>query len=263
MCAKDYNVPGMEFVDTHCHIHANDYTLAADEVIAAAHKAGVTKMICVGTDEHDSQQAVAFVQDKPNMWASVGLHPHDAKLGQEAFAALAELVTKPKVVAIGECGLDYYYNHSAKEDQIAALRFQIELALAHDLPMIFHVRDAFDDFWPIFDSYQGVRGAVHSFTATEADLTEVLKRGLYVGINGIMTFSKNDAQLAAAKAVPLDKLVLETDAPFLTPTPLRGKINEPKNVVLTAEFLSTLRGESLEELAAASTNNAETIFNLV
>lgn len=253
----------MEFVDTHCHIHAADFTLDAEETVKNAKAQGVDRLICVGTDEHDSALAVRFASAHDTVWASVGLHPHDAKLGQEAFDALAALADKPKVVAIGECGLDYYYNHSAKEDQVAALRFQIELALAHDLPMIFHVRDAFADFWPIFDSYQGIRGVVHSFTATEADLTEVLKRGLYVGINGIMTFSKNDAQLAAAKAIPLDRLVIETDAPFLTPTPLRGKINEPKNVVLTAEFLSTLRGENLEELAAASTNNAETLFNLV
>lgn len=260
--AEDYNVPGMEFIDTHCHIHAADYTLDADAVIKDAASMGVTRLLCVGTDENDSALAVDFVQSRPNIWASVGLHPHDAKLGQDAFDALAVLADKPKVVAIGECGLDYYYNHSAKEDQITALKFQIELALKHNLTMIFHVRDAFDDFWPIFDSYSDIRGVVHSFTATEADLTEVLTRDLYVGLNGIMTFSKNEQQLAAAKMVPIDKLVIETDAPFLTPVPLRGKINEPKNVVLTAEFLSRLRGEKLEDFAVATTNNAIDLFNL-
>ena len=253
----------MEFIDTHCHVHAADYTLDADSVIRSADEFGVKKLICVGTDEKDSEIAVRFVQNRQNAWASIGLHPHDAKLGQDAFAALSQLVSQPKIVAIGECVLDYFYNHSAKEDQITALRFQIELALSHDLPMIFHVRDAFDDFWPIFDSYSGIRGVIHSFTASEADVAAIVSRGLYIGLNGIMTFSKNESQLAAAKSVPLDRLVLETDAPFLTPVPLRGKVNEPKNVVLTAEFLSNLRGEKLEILAAATTANATKLFNLV
>lgn len=252
----------IQFVDTHCHIHASDYSLDATEVIASGAALGVTKAICVGTDENDSAEAVAFVQDKPNLWASIGLHPHDAKLGQDAFNALSALVSQPKIVAIGECGLDYFYNHSDKNDQETALRFQIELALTHNLPMIFHVRDAFDDFWPIFDSYTGITGVVHSFTATEKELHEALKRGLYIGLNGIMTFSKDASQLAAAKAIPLDKLVLETDAPFLTPVPLRGKVNEIKNVVLTADFLSNIRGESLEKLGSATTSNAIKLFRL-
>lgn len=252
----------LTFVDTHCHIHAADYTVDPDVAITNATKHGVTKMICVGTDETDSALAVAFAQSRDNVWASIGLHPHDAKLGQESFDALASLVTRPKVVAIGECGLDYFYNHSDKSDQEKALRFQIELALANNLPMIFHVRDAFEDFWPIFDSYSGIRGVIHSFTATEKELQQALERGLYIGLNGIMTFTKDGQQLAAAKKVPLDKLVLETDAPFLTPAPLRGKINEPKNVVLTGEFLSTLGGVKLETLAAQTTQNAVQLFNL-
>jgi TatD DNase family protein len=252
----------IEFVDTHCHIHASDYSLDTTEVIAAGAVIGVTKAICVGTDEHDSAEAVSFVQDKQGLWASVGLHPHDAKLGQEAFDALEKLVKQPKVVAIGECGLDYFYNHSDKLDQEKALRFQVELALSNNLPMIFHIRDAFEDFWPIFDSYAGITGVVHSFTAAQKELEEALNRGLYIGLNGIMTFTKDTEQLAAAKAIPLDKLVLETDTPFLTPVPLRGKVNEIKNVVLTADFLSKLRGESLENLGSATTRNAINLFEL-
>ena len=128
--------------------------------------------------------------------------------------------------------------------------------------MIFHVRDAFDDFWPIFDEYKGIRGVIHSFTATTKELDQILTRGLFVGLNGIMTFTKDDKQLEAAKSVPLDRLVLETDTPFLTPKPFRGKINEPKNVVVIAEFLSDLRGESLKELSEATTNNSNQLFNL-
>lgn len=250
------------FVDSHCHIHAADYTLDAAEVIERSFADDVTRLICVGTDEKDSAAAVNFVADKQGAWASIGLHPHDAKLGQEAFDAIAALAGKPKVVAVGECGLDYFYNHSAKEDQFKALRFQIELAIEHDLPMIFHIRDAFEDFWPIYDSYKNVRGVVHSFTATQKELDEALSRGLYIGINGIMTFSKNEDQLTAVKMIPIDKMLIETDAPFLTPVPLRGKVNEPKNVVLTADFLSRLRGESLETLGSVTTQNALKLFRL-
>jgi TatD DNase family protein len=252
----------MQFIDTHCHIHEDSYAFDADETLARARAAGVQKLIVVGTSTEDSADTVAFAATRENVWASIGLHPHDAKLGQEAFDGLAALVSSPKVVAIGECGLDYFYNHSSKEDQIRALEFQMQLAKDHDLPMIFHIRDAFDDFWPIYDRFGPFRGVVHSFTATEAELAQVLARGLYVGLNGIMTFTKDPAQLAAAKAVPLANLVLETDAPFLTPVPVRGTVNEPKNVVLAAEFLSKLRGESLSQIAEATTQNAQKLFGI-
>ena len=252
----------MKFIDTHCHIHDSEYKLNVSDVISNASEFGVTKMICVGTDENTSLEAVEFAKNKDNIWASVGLHPHDASLGDEAIDKIDNLSKMDKVVAIGECGLDYFYNHSSKEDQMKALRQQIEIALSRNLPMIFHIRDAFEDFWPIFDSYEGIKGVVHSFTATEKELDQALSRGLLIGLNGIMTFTKDHSQLEAAKKVPLESLVLETDAPFLTPVPLRGKINEPKNVVLTAEFLSELRKEDLGELAAKTTRNAEKLFGI-
>jgi TatD DNase family protein len=252
----------MEFIDTHCHIHEDSYAFDGDEALARARAAGVQKLIVVGTSTEDSAKTAAFAQNHENVWASIGLHPHDAKLGQDAFDGLAKLVVSPKIVAIGECGLDYFYNHSSKEDQMRTLAFQMQLAKDHDLPMIFHIRDAFDDFWPIYDQFGPIRGVVHSFTATQAELKQVLSRGLYVGLNGIMTFTKDQNQLASAKAVPLENLVLETDAPFLTPVPVRGTINEPKNVVLTAEFLSKLRGESLSQIAGATTQNAQKLFGI-
>lgn len=277
----------MNLVDTHCHIHEIAASVHHDEVeqgggpsmyerwqkagktaegvIADAIAAGVTRMICVGCTTADSELAVDFVQDRENTWASIGIHPHEAQYHvnkPELLKKFASLATRPKVVAVGECGLDYYYNHSPKEDQAKILRFQIELALEHDLPMIFHVREAFDDFFKIFDNYKNIRGVVHSFTATEKELAQVLERGLYVGLNGIMTFTKNSEQLAAAKAVPLDRLVLETDAPFLTPAPKRNEICEPRHVRVTAEFLANLRGEDLVDLAAATTKNAQSLFGL-
>lgn len=255
----------MEFFDTHCHIHGERYGLDRQTVIADGTAAGVTRFLCVGTDLEDSKRAIAFVQDLPQAWATVGLHPHEAQQYIGDTAALEDfraLVTQPKVVAIGECGLDYYYSHSPKEQQIELLTWQIELALDHNLPLTFHVRDAFDDFWPIFDRYRGIRGVIHSFSANDQQLQEALSRGLYVALNGIMTFTKQPEQLEAARKIPLERILLETDAPFLTPKPYRGTICELKHVRTTAEFLAHLRGETLDELAAASTANARALFDV-
>jgi len=142
------------------------------------------------------------------------------------------------------------------------LRFQLNLAQVHNLPVIFHVRDAFDDFFAILDDFKTIRGVIHSFTADTVTLDKCLNRGLYIGLNGIMTFTKDQNQLNAAKALPLNRLLLETDAPFLTPAPYRGTICQPKHVVVTAEFLAKLKGITLEEIAVATTQNAKRLFNL-
>lgn len=255
----------LELVDTHCHIHFPDYELNPDEVRLEAEEEGVTRLVCVGCTLADSQMAVSYAGRHDSVWASIGLHPHEASTyvhDHKKLQKFRSLADKPKVIAVGECGLDYYYEHSSKEDQQKLLRFQLDLAAEHGLPLIFHVRDAFDDFWPIFDEYQGLTGVVHSFTATTKELKQIVSRGLFVGLNGIMTFTKNQAQLEAAKAVPLDHLLLETDAPFLTPVPFRGKICQPKHVRVTAEFLGDLRDESLETLATATTANAKRLFNI-
>jgi TatD DNase family protein len=255
----------MQFVDTHCHIHFPDYELDPDEVRKAANAEGVTRILCVGCTLPDSQAAVAYAARHDGVWATIGLHPHEGSIyvdDHHALQQFRDLVSKPKVVAIGETGLDYYYEHSTPEQQKKLLRFQLDLAKERDLPLIFHVRDAFDDFWPIFDEYKGLRGVVHSFTGTQADVDEILKRNLYIGLNGIMTFTKNADQLEVAKRIPAESLLIETDAPFLTPVPFRGKICEPRHVKVTATFLSDLRGESLEDLAVSTTRNARKLFNI-
>jgi TatD DNase family protein len=271
----------VELTDTHCHIHEAEkgyefstetkkkYQAAGspspDSFIQNAKEVGVTRLLCVGTTIEDSELAVDFVQSRPGTWASIGIHPHEAQkyLGDAAaLKRFAGLATKPKVVAVGECGLDYFYKHSPKEAQETILRFQIELALKRDLPMVFHVREAFKDFWAIFDSYTGIRGVVHSFSSDKYDLEEILKRNLYVGLNGITTFMKAESQLAAVKQVPLESLLLETDAPFLTPTPYRGTMCEPKHVRVTAEFLAQLRGETLDTLATHTNANVQKLFGL-
>lgn len=249
-------------IDTHAHIHQKGYPIDPVEAVKCAKASGVNHIICVGTDENDSELAIKFVRNCKDCSATVGLHPHDAKLGAGAYKKLEKLVNMPGVVAIGECGLDYFYEHSPRDVQAEALKFQIELGQKHNLPFVFHVRDAFEDFFSVVDKYQGLRGVVHSFSSSPEHLHRILKRGFYVGLNGIMTFTKDSAQLAAAKEVPLDKLLLETDSPFLTPTPYRGKVNQPANVAIVAEFLANLRGESFEELAEATTTNASALFGL-
>ena len=217
-------------------------------------------MICVGTNEESSRQAIAFADAHDEAFASIGVHPHDTDGGYAAIADLAG--SSEKLIAVGEIGLDYFYTHSPREVQIEALKAQIEVALKHDLPIIFHVREAFDDFWPIFDSYEGIRGVLHSFTDSKENMEKAISKGLYIGVNGISTFTKDEAQKATFDAIPLDHILFETDAPFLTPTPYRGKINEPAYVRIVAEFHAQRRGISLKEIADASSQNARALFRL-
>jgi TatD DNase family protein len=248
-------------VDTHCHIHESTYPLAVADVLAKARAAGVSKLICVGTSETSSREAVEFAKQYEEAYSSVGVHPHDTKDGYD-LSSLVNEREEGKIVAVGEIGLDYFYTHSPRDVQITALEAQIELALKNDLPIIFHVREAFSDFWPIFDNFKGIRGELHSFTDTTIQLEEGLKRGLLIGVNGISTFRKDELQKKMFAQVPLDKLLFETDAPFLTPVPFRGKVNEPAFVRNVAEHHAQIRGISLEEIAAATTANADALFAL-
>ncbi|MGI9027816.1 MAG: TatD family hydrolase [Candidatus Saccharimonadales bacterium] len=258
----------LEYFDTHAHIHLPGYKLDADEVWLSAQAAGVTRMLAVGCSLSDSQGAVQFAAKYDGIWAAIGIHPHEAEDflaaqgAKEAFEALLKSAKNSKIVAIGEIGLDYYYQHSPKEKQVELLKWQLQLAETYNLPVIFHVRDAFADFWPIFDEFDIKRGLIHSFTGVPSDVDQILKRGLYVALNGIMTFTSQVDQLTAAKNIPLDKLVLETDAPYLTPVPHRGKICKPEHVKLTAAFLAELRREPLEQLAYQTTQNARALFNV-
>ncbi len=284
-----------QFIDTHCHIHDSTFDQKfagkdADTLIDEGLESGVSDFICVGTDFASSRQAVELSTLQQHCYASLALHPHEAEhmTVQElthAMSDIEELLTRTidehtgdtsTVVAIGECGLDYFYHDDpdTHQKQKHLLRAHFEVAQKYDLPMIFHIRNAdantdnpdtphaFDEFFEIFDEYADVRGVVHSFSATEYELQESLKRGLYIGLNGIMTFTRNQKQLEAAKKVPLNRLVLETDAPFLTPAPYRGKVCEPRHVVVTAKFLADLRGESLQSLSELTSANARALFGI-
>lgn len=245
-------------IDTHCHIHEADFPLVPHEVLQRAKDADVQQLICVGTSQESSRAAITFAETHDTVWASIGVHPHDTKDG---YAAVAQLVgASDKIVAVGEIGLDYFYTHSSKVVQIKALEVQIQIALANNLPIIFHVREAFNDFWPIFDRYPGIRGELHSFTDTKENLDIALSRGLYIGVNGISTFTKDEAQQVMFDSIPLDRLLFETDAPFLTPAPFRGKVNEPAFVRNIAQYHANRRGISVDEIASATTANTKKLF---
>lgn len=246
-------------VDTHCHIHEAAYPLDIGDVMKRAHDAGVGQMICVGTDNDSSRRAVEFAARHEGVWASLGAHPHDAKDGYSEVARLAAK-RHEQVVAIGEIGLDYYYTHSPREVQIAAFEAQLQLARDYQLPVIFHVRDAFDDFWPIWRNFSGLKGVLHSFTDSTTNVQKAVSEGLYLGVNGISTFARDKFDMF--DAIPLEKMLLETDAPFLTPVPHRGKINEPALVRRVAEFHAERRNVSFDELAQATTRNARELFAL-
>ena len=201
------------------------------------------------------------------MWTAVGVHPHEAEeflSDANAKTKLSELLKAEKTVAVGvgEIGLDYYKSTTPKEIQLKAFRQQLEIGLPTGLPFSFHARDAWSDFWEVLDDYKGVSGVVHSFSSGVKQLNAALERGLYIGLNGIMTFTKDQAQLEAARQVPLDRLVLETDAPFLAPAAVKGQVCEPKHTAVTAEFLAGLRGQSLKELSKATTENAIKLFKI-
>lgn len=255
------------YIDTHCHIHDSEFAVDGARAITVAQKENVEKVICVGTDLRSSVEAVEFAKNQDGAFAAIGLHPHDAEKPNQQ-PGIERLVGKDKVVAVGECGLDYFYLNSAKESQLEALEWQFALAHAHKLPMIFHIRgskenpqDAFDDFWQVYDNFK-VPGVVHSFSAYPAQVEQILARNLYFGVNGIATFMKDDAQIEAIRSIPLENLLLETDAPFLTPEPFRGKINEPKHIPTISKFLATLKGIETGAIESQTTDNAQRLFGI-
>lgn len=259
-------------VDTHCHIHEPSYSLSPEDALVHARRMGVEKMICIGTDVASSRQACEFAMHHEGVWATIGVHPHEAVTMQNGdwqpiFDELLR-TSVAKLVGVGEIGLDYFYGHSPRQVQIDVLEAQLQLAVDHSLPVSFHVRDTeksgessvWQDFWPIFDNFPELRGVLHSFTDTRANMEQGLTRGLYVGVNGISTFTKDVEQQAMFDAIPLEHLLFETDAPFLTPAPLRGKVNEPAYAQLVAEYHASRRNMTTEQLAVATSANAHALF---
>lgn len=261
-------------IDTHAHIHFDEFHDSLSDIFNNAKAANLASIILVGTSETDSLSALNFVLNPDilamagpiNLYATVGIHPHEASLGEDAFLTIKELTQNEDyqkvLVAVGECGLDYFKNFSTKQEQFRMLEWQIQLASKLDLPVVFHIRDAWEDFFAIMKNYPETRGVIHSFTGHPKEVQQANKYDLYFGLNGIMTFTKDEEQLAAAKIISQDKLVLETDCPYLSPAPMRGKINQPSYLQYTAEFLANLRSTTLAQLSQQSSVNAKKVFSL-
>lgn len=261
----------MKLIDTHCHVHSPEFFKPedAEKVFTESVEAGVDIMIGIATSLVDSKDAIKFAHDHPeSYWASVGIHPHEGsqitdREIDEHLKELEKLASDPRVVAIGECGFDFHYNSrdETKARQVRLLEGQLEIAKKYGLPVSFHVRAAFEDFWPVYEKYK-VPGVLHSFTDTIEHLRQAIEHGLYIGVNGIATFTKDEKQREMFKQIPIEKLLLETDAPFLTPVPVRGKINSPKNVIYVTDFMAELRGEDADSIASRTTTNARKLFGL-
>ncbi len=244
-------------IDTHCHIHEPSYP-DREGALKRAIKADVTKLVCIGTTEKSSREAVELAERYAFVYAVVGVHPHDAVDG---YAYIEQILRDEhkKVIGVGEIGLDYFYDHSPRDVQIKAFEQQLQWSLDYNLPVSFHVREAFDDFWPIWRNFPGLKGVLHSYTDSIENMQKAVSEGLYIGVNGISTFARD--KQAMWDAIPLDKMLLETDAPFLTPVPYRGKVNEPAFVRNVAEYHAARRGVGLDTIARVTSANAQTLFS--
>lgn len=250
----------MRLIDSHCHVHDREFFGDKREEVYQRAIAEDIGMVCVGTDEVSSRDAIEFVKNREMSWAVIGVHPHEAKLGCSEIEGM--LSQSDKIVGIGEIGLDYFYDNSPREKQIEVLETQLQIANDNNLPVSFHVRDAFDDFWPIFDNFSGIKGVLHSFTDTMANAEAGMSRGLFIGVNGISTFTKDVAQQEMFRNLPIEKILLETDAPFLTPKPFRGKMNEVGYVELVAKWHADERGITLGEIAETTRHNTRDLFRI-
>lgn len=241
-------------IDTHCHLHDRDFFSAeqAEEMLKRAYENNVKRIICIGTSHEDSLVAAEFAKNHDNVYWTYGIHP-------ESAAASRNPLEKPfsvtdGLVGIGEVGLDYHYDGYDRKAQINLFEQMLQLAVDNDLPVSFHVREAFDDFFAVISNFSGLNGVVHSFSDNKKNLKKILEQtDFYVGVNGMATYS-------TLPTPPLERILLETDAPFLTPVPFRGIINEPAYVACVAEWLGKKLGVEFDKIEKETTKNAERLF---
>jgi TatD DNase family protein len=248
-------------VDSHTHLDDSRFDEDREEAIARAIAAGVKRMVAVGTGggPPDLEAGIRLAERHDCIYATVGVHPHDAsKAGEEALARLAELARHPKVIAIGEIGLDYHYDLSPREIQREVFARQLAIAAECRKPVVIHTREAWDDTMAMLRNVRA-GGILHCFSGDEAQARQALDLGFHLGFGGVLTFAKADALRRAARFAPLDRIVVETDCPYLAPAPHRGKRNEPAFVVEVARRLAEERGETLERIAEVSTENFERV----
>lgn len=250
------------WVDVHTHLNMIENDTQA--VIESAAQNGIDRMITIGTGLDDHPKIINYIEKfAPTVYGALGFHPHDAKdYTVEGEKFMRKHFVHPRIVAVGEIGLDYYYNHSAHEVQREVFRKQMQLAQEFGLPVEIHTRDAEPDTLAVLQEFAGrVKGLLHCFTGTQWLADEALKIGYNISISGVVTFKNADALRAIVKTIPLDRLHIETDAPFLTPVPFRGKKNEPALLVHTAKVVAEAKGVTIEELSRATCENAQKLFH--
>ncbi len=248
------------FTDTHCHIY-KEYYENIDEILKRALESNINRVINNGCNRESNKEVLALANTYNNMYIALGIHPESADTYQkEDLTFIEENLSNPKVIAIGEIGLDYHYTKENKTLQIKLLESQLKIAETHNLPVIIHSREATEDTINTLKKYH-VKGVIHSFSGSLETAKIYIKMGYLLGINGVITF-KNSKLKEVIKELPLEHLVLETDSPYLTPEPFRGKPNEPARIKEIATFISELKGISLEELARITNENIMRIFDI-
>jgi TatD DNase family protein len=249
--------------DTHAHLFGERFDVDREAVILRARAAGVERMVVVGTDVVSSRAAFALCAGRAGMYPTAGIHPHDAAdSSEEARAAIREMCARPECVAVGETGLDWFRNLSPREKQIENFAWHAALAREIGKPIVVHCRDAHEDTVEVLRAHRGVRGVMHCYSMGPDELPPYLELGFVISFSGVVTYPKNTANRAAALAVPLDRIVFETDCPYLAPQTKRGQRNEPALVREVVEDVAKLRGMSAGELAEISSANAARLFGL-
>lgn len=256
------------FIDSHAHLSSSQIWTDIDIILQRAQEAGLTHIINICTDKETLEKGLELAERYPWVFNTASTTPHDVdKEGDLYFPLMSECARSGSLVAVGETGLDYFYEHSSRDVQKKFYIKYLHLALETKLPVIIHCRDAFKDFFEILDieytiDGQHAPGVLHCFTGTLQEAEEVVKRGWYLSLSGIVTFKKSEELREVAKMVPLDQLFIETDTPYLAPQTHRGKRNEPSYLPDTAQLIADVKGISLEELAIATSQNAKSFFNL-
>lgn len=253
----------MTFIDSHAHLTSTVYP-QVDALLARAQEAGISAIVNICTDHETLERGIALRQHYPWVYNTAATTPHDVeKEGEAEFDKIARHAREGDLVAIGETGLDYHYQHSPKETQQHFLRRYLKLALECRLPVVIHCRDAFADFFSILDEeYRDAPGVLHCFTGTLAEAQQVIERGWYLSLSGIVTFKKSEELREVVKIVPRDRLLIETDTPYLAPQSKRGKQNEPAFLPETAACIAAARGISVEQIAQIITENAKRLFGI-
>jgi TatD DNase family protein len=253
-------------IDSHCHLDSSDFDADRDEVIERAVEAGIKRMVAIGTGEGppDLEAGIRIADRYPMFLATVGVHPHDAGKATEAtLSRVSDLLAHPKAIAVGEIGLDYHYDFSPREAQKQVFIEQMRIAAAHRKPIVIHTREAWEDTLALIEQHWSnhhLPGVMHCFSGGEKDAARALALDFYLSFGGIITFPKSKELQKVAATAPLDRILLETDSPYLAPVPKRGKRNEPLFVGYTAQKLATLRNVSFDEIAATTTANFERLF---